>query len=169
MLRLRPYKKCDAKHIVGWIGDEYAFRQWCADRYDRWPITADDINAHYEAFAFEDNFYPMTAFDDSGVVGHMILRFTDEAKETARFGFVIVDDSRRGMGYGKAMLSLAKKYAFELLGARKITLGVFANNPGALKCYEACGFREVPQKEPEYFDILGESWECVEMELEPNN
>lgn len=31
----------------------------------------------------------MTAFDDSGVIGHMIMRFTDEKKTILRFGFVI--------------------------------------------------------------------------------
>ena len=34
MLRLRPYKKCDAKYIVSWIKDEISFRKWCADRYE---------------------------------------------------------------------------------------------------------------------------------------
>ena len=28
MLRLRPYKKCDAKRIVSWIKDEISFRKW---------------------------------------------------------------------------------------------------------------------------------------------
>ena len=42
-----------------------------------------------------DNFYPMTAFDDSGIVGHLIMRFTDVEKSTLRFGFVIVDDAKR--------------------------------------------------------------------------
>lgn len=29
MLRLRPYKKCDAKYIANWIKDEVSFRKWC--------------------------------------------------------------------------------------------------------------------------------------------
>ncbi|OBR97186.1 hypothetical protein CLRAG_01050 [Clostridium ragsdalei P11] len=27
MLRLRPYKKCDAKYIVNWVKDEVSFRK----------------------------------------------------------------------------------------------------------------------------------------------
>ena len=46
MLRLRPYKKCDAKHIASWIKDERAFRLWSADRYEKYPVTPDDINDH---------------------------------------------------------------------------------------------------------------------------
>ena len=44
-----------------------------------------------------DNFYPVTAIDESGIVGHMILRYTDDKKSIVRFGFVIVDDTKRGM------------------------------------------------------------------------
>ena len=52
MLRLRPYKNCDADIIASWIKNEYAFRQWCADRYDRYPISGADINAHYAVLRF---------------------------------------------------------------------------------------------------------------------
>lgn len=165
MLRLRPYKKCDAKYIAGWIKDEVSFRKWCADRFDKYPVSADDINAHYDACAEADNFYEMTAFDESGVTGHLIMRFTDEEKMTLRFGFVIVDDTRRGMGYGKAMLTLALQYAFGILKVEKVTLGVFENNMPAYFCYKAVGFRDVVQEEAEYYEILGERWKCLELEL----
>lgn len=41
-----------------------------------------------------DSFFPMTAFDESGIVGHLIMRFTDENKNELRFGFIIVDDKK---------------------------------------------------------------------------
>ena len=128
MLRLRPYKKCDAKVIASWIKDEVSFRKWSADRYEKYPVRDVDINNHYEAAAFSDSFFPMTAFDETGVVGHLIMRFTDQEKRVLRFGFIIVDDSKRGMGYGKEMLKLSLQYAFEILKADKVTLGVFENN-----------------------------------------
>lgn len=81
MLRLRPYKKCDAKYIVNWIKDEVSFRKWSADRFDHYPISAEDINAHYSACDDSDSFFEMTAFDESEVVGHLIMRFTDEEKK----------------------------------------------------------------------------------------
>ena len=55
----------------------------------------------------------------------MIMRYTDEEKSVLRFGFVIVDEAKRGMGYGKKMLLLALKFAFEVFGAKKVTLGNF--------------------------------------------
>lgn len=164
-IRLRPYKACDAETIVSWIGDEVSFRKWCADRYDRYPITADDMNRHYNDFADSDSFCQFTAFDGSGIVGHMIMRFTDDEKKVLRFGFIIVDSQKRGMGCGRRMLKAAVKYAFEILGAEKLTLGVFENNEAALRCYKSVGFTEVEQSKTEVFPIFGEEWKCIELEL----
>lgn len=170
MLRLRPYKPCDASTILSWIHDEETFRKWSTDRYPHYPITAADMNHKYldcnGDCAEPDNFYPMTAFDDSGVVGHLIMRFTDAEKSVLRFGFVIVDDSKRGMGYGKEMLRLALKFAFEILKVKKVTIGVLENNPGAYRCYKAVGFKDVATAEPEYYPIMGESVKCLELEME---
>ena len=110
-----------------------------------------------------DNFYPFTAFGESGAVGHLILRYTDAEKKVIRFGFVIVDDSKRGRGYGKQMLTLAIRYAFEIFGAEKITLGVFDNNESAYYCYKAAGFKETGEEL--FCELFGKQWRIVEMEM----
>lgn len=170
MLRLRPYKNCDANTIITWCKDEVSFRRWSSDRWESFPITEYDMNKKYTEYNGDcnemDNFYPMTAFDESGVVGHLIMRFTDKNKRILRFGFVIVDDSKRGMGYGKEMLQLALKYAFDILKVNKVTLGVFENNQPAYFCYKSVGFKDVQLDKPEYYYIMGESWKCLELEIE---
>lgn len=165
MIRLRPYKSCDAQYIVKWIKNEQEFRLWSADRYDKYPIDADKLNEHYDSYKDNDSFWPMTAFDENGVVGHLIMRFTDKNKMTIRFGFVIVDDSLRGRGYGHEMLHLAIKYAFEILKVNKITLGVFERNKTAIKCYKEVGFKEVLHEEKHYH-MLNQDWNCIEMEIQ---
>lgn len=169
-LRLRPYKPCDAKTIVSWIHDEIALRKWSSDRYESFPVTEEDMNKKYMDCngdcADMDDFYPMTAFDESGVVGHLIMRFTDKEKRILRFGFVIVDNTKRGKGYGKKMLELALKFAFEILKVSKVTLGVFENNPSAYYCYKAAGFKEISSEQDEYYHIFNEKWKCIEMEKE---
>ena len=166
-LRLRPYKPDDAETIVSWIKDEEALRKWSSDRFGDFPISGDDINNKYltnNGDCLElDNFYPLVAFDDSGVVGHLILRYTDSEKKVIRFGFVIVDDTKRGKGYGKQMLLLAKKYAFDIFGAEKITLGVFDNNAPAYYCYKAAGFEETGEEM--FCELFGEQWRIVEMDM----
>lgn len=166
MLRLRPFKPADAPIIAGWIRTETELRKWSSDRYESFPVTGDDINEKYIIHngdcSQSDNFYPMTAFDESGVAGHFILRYTDSEKAILRLGFVIVDDARRGKGYGREMLSLAVKFAFEIFRAEKLTIGVFANNPSAVRCYKSVGFTEVGSEE---YTIMGENWTCIEMEM----
>ena len=94
------------------------------------------------------------------------MRFTDDNKNELRFGFVIVDDEKRGKGYGKEMLQLAIEYAFKILKVQKITLGVFENNEPAYYCYKSVGFKDVQLKEYEYYHVMGENWKCLELEME---
>lgn len=166
-LRLRPYKPCDADSIVSWIKSEDALRKWSSDRFGDYPITGDDINSKYLGNNGDctetDNFYPFTAFDENGTVGHLILRYTDEEKKVIRFGFVIVDDTKRGKGYGKQMLRLATRFAFDIFGAEKVTLGVFDNNQPAYYCYKAAGFRE--NGEELSCELFGTQWRIIEMEI----
>ena len=168
-LIIRPNKTKDAEAIVNWIKDERALRKWSSDRYGVYPITAEDINYKYLKCNGDceepDNFYPLTAVDANGPVGHLILRYTNKAKTIIRLGFVVVDDSKRGLGYGKRMMQMAIRYAFDMLKAEKITLGVFENNPSAYYCYKSVGFREKPKKEDMVYEILGEKWKCIEMEV----
>ena len=157
-ITLREYKSNDAKTVVSWLKDEYAFRQWCADRYENFPITADDMNALYS----NGDVLPFAFCIGNEVAGHFIIRYTNENCAEVRLGFVIVDDKKRGHGLGKKMIQFALKYAAENLHAKKVSLGVFENNPGALKCYKSCGFREVSQST---YTCLGEHWKSIEMEI----
>ena len=83
-------------------------------------------------------------------------------KSVVRFGFVIVSPEIRGKGYGRKMLELAIDYAKKEFGAKKITLGVFENNPKAQHCYESLGFVPVSQKT---VNIMNTGWVCIDMEL----
>lgn len=169
-MRLRPYKPSDAAVILSWVRDEDTFRKWVTDRYPHYPITPAQMNEKYFRCNGDcpepDNFYPLTAFDDRGILGHLILRWTDYENRVLRFGFVIVDDARRGTGCGRQMIRMALRYAFEFLGAKTVTIGVLENNPGAYRCYKSAGFRDVPTAEPMYYDLLGQRVQCLELEQE---
>jgi len=54
--------------------------------------------------------------------------------------FIIIDKTKRGMGYGKEMLHLALQYAFQITGAEAVQLNVFNENSLAKQCYEKIGF-----------------------------
>ena len=108
-MRLRPYKSCDAKKIVSWIRDEEVFYKWGGDHFGAYPISAEIVDSKYLKdngdCKEEDNFYPWIAFtDEDGVIGHFIMRYIHGDNKVLRFGWVIVDDSIRGKGYGTSML-----------------------------------------------------------------
>ena len=165
-LTLRPYEPSDAETIITWITDESTLRSWSADRYDHFPITADNINAHYDDLSAErGDVHPLTAVIGQSIAGHMVLAPAQYEPGAIRFMYVIVDDKRRGTGVGRRMLSLAVRYAFDELNAMKITLGVFENNPAAYRCYSSVGFRDLGDNKAHYVHLMGEDRKCFEMEL----
>lgn len=162
-MRIRPFKKCDADTIVSWIKNERIFRFWCADRFDSFPISGNDLIAQYEDLAFNDDIFHFVAYDDNGLVGHFNIRYPDKDDiNTVRLGYVIINDQRRGEGLGKEMIKLAIGYAKDYMNAVKVTIGVFDNNPSALYCYINSGFKDTGITES--YEILGEKWLCKELE-----
>lgn len=158
-MTLRPFHPNDAETILGWCKDKQAFRKWSADRYKDFPAKREDMMEQYKG----DNMYPLTAVVGENIIGHVLLRFLSEDKTLARFGFVIVDDTKRGKGYGKQMLQMVIKKAKEEFGVQKITLGVFDNNPSAFHCYDSLGFKVIGT---DTYLIDGEEWTGKEMELD---
>ena len=78
--------------------------------------------------------------DEDGVIGHFIMRYIHGNNKVLRFGWVIVDDSIRGKGYGTSMLRTGLYYAFNILGVHTVTIGVFEHNDIAHSCYKKVGF-----------------------------
>ena len=158
-LRLRPYNGKDADTILSWCKDESAFYKWSAGVLGDYPISR-------EQFGFVNNLMAFTAIDDEAVVGFFTMRRPSESFDVLRFGFVIVDPEKRGRGYGKRMLQLGIKYAKEIYGAKKVSLGVFENNEPAYCCYKSVGFKDIVLEETEKYTVLGEEWKCLELEMD---
>lgn len=159
MLRLRPYKSTDAGAVLSWCRDERAFYKWTAGVMGDYPITEKE-------FGFVENLMAFIAFDENGIQGFFTMRNPGELLDELRFGFIIVNSDVRGKGYGKAMLQLGLKYAFDVYCAKKVSLGVFENNLPAYHCYKAAGFEDVVLDTVETYSVLGEEWECRELMVE---
>lgn len=169
MLRLRPYKSCDSEYIIHWLKDENIFKKWGGERFGSFPIHANIIDHKYRLdngdCVEQDNFYPWTAFDETGIVGHFIMRYMHGDNRIIRFGWVIVDDAIRGKGYGSRMLRTGLKYAFDIYGAEKVTIGVFKNNVPAYRCYKAVGFQEAVMGNEKTEETVDEQWKVIELEI----
>ncbi|KJA20509.1 hypothetical protein HYPSUDRAFT_203659 [Hypholoma sublateritium FD-334 SS-4] len=65
-----------------------------------------------------------------------------------------------GKGFGTEIMEWLIAYSFKSLGLRRLTLGVFASNPGAVALYEHVGFkhegrqREALWKEGKWVDMI---------------
>lgn len=160
-LTLRPYRPEDGDTVAGWFRNERTMRLWSANRYDHFPITGDNINAHYAEYADNPDFQSFMAWDGDVPVGHFALlrRVAGEV----RLLYVVVDDSCRGQGYGQRMMKCCAEYAFEQFSAENLTLCVFAQNEIARRCYEKSGFREIP--ESKIVTLMNEDWLCLDMAL----
>ena len=158
---LREYEIEDANEIIKWIRNENELFLWSANIYNKFPIEAEDINSFYEQASKKSNFYPMTLVEDDKIIGHLILRNTDEKNEIIRLGFIIIDPSLRGKGIGKELITRAIEYAKNSLNAKEINLGVFENNTPAYKCYKSVGFTEIDKAKK--IQIKNEEWKCVEL------
>ena len=169
VLRLRPYKSGDSSFFAEWIKDEEVFQKWGGELFGSFPISAETIDKKYKeqngGCEEPDNFYPYTAFDESGVVGQFIIRYINKEHNIVRFGWVLVDDSKRGLGYGKRMLEMGKEIAFNILKAKKITIGVYENNIPAYNCYKSLGFTEAAEQPGKTAIIKGTECKVIELEL----
>lgn len=140
-MRIRPYQKKDFEVISKWITQERAHALWCAN-LTPFPLekkSFDELLAQGEE-RFGDSPFVATT-EDGRVVGFFCFSVNLSTNE-GMFKFVVIDASERNKGYGCEMLKLAVKYAFEIAKADAVHLNVFAENPGARKCYEKVGFRE---------------------------
>ena len=115
MLRIRQRVDADISTVVGWIADADALNMFTGPRLV-WPLTIDQL----AAMTATDAVSAWVMIDDrADVIGHFDLAL-DEG--TARIGRVIVDPSRRGRGYGSALVRLAIEEA-RALGARAAKRG----------------------------------------------
>lgn len=159
MLRIKPYNISEADIILSWSKDETDFYKWSAGVLGEYPIRK-------EKFDFVNNLMAFTANEDDEPVGFFTMRRPSESFEELRFGFIIVDPSKRRKGYGKRMLQLGLKFAFEIYGAKKVSLSVFENNEPAYLCYKSVGFDDVIPDKTEIYYVLGEEWKCKELMIE---
>ena len=73
-------------------------------------------------------------------LGQVDLFSLQQVDRTAELGVVIGEARHRGKGYGREAVSLILSYAFRQCNLHRVYLTVLAENLGAIRCYEACGF-----------------------------
>ena len=161
-MRLRPYIGCkDYEEIRKWIVDEKTHAFWCANLI-QFPIEKENFDnvMNNVANRFGDSPY-VAATEDGQLIGFFCYSVNLETNE-GMLKFIMTNPDYRGKGYGKKMLQLAIKYAFEITKVEAVHLNVFPENIRAKRCYESVGFSE-RKTEKDAFAYKDESWSSCNM------
>ena len=165
MIRLRPLKISDCEKMTDWLAQERQFAMWSAGNF-KYPLTKEQLVCHAQKLETDNSAWSMAALDEKGtLVGHVMIKKADYEKNSVHLGHIVVDPSKRGMGYGKEMVTKAVQYAFAVLGVQRVTLNVIEANTSAYACYTSIGFKEEARTEKAY-QYQDEDWTVCLMALQ---
>ena len=168
MIRLEHFMKEDFKQLISWIDSETLLTHWSGSLF-RFPLNEDSLDWYIEDtndLANSEAFVYKAVDSDTGeTVGHISLGGISFKNRSARVSRVLVGNNQdRKAGICQQMVKAVLKIGFEDLHLHRISLGVYTNNPAAIRCYERCGFKN----EGINRDILlhnNEWWSMIEMSM----
>jgi len=141
-MRLRPYiASKDFNEIKNWVVEERLHAMWCANLI-QFPIEKDNFEKIMQEAAERFGDSPFVATSDEGELIGFFCYSVNMDNNEGMLKFVMNNPRYRGQGYGKEMINLAVKYAFEITNVQAVHLNVFPENTRAKKCYESVGFTE---------------------------
>lgn len=163
-MRLRPFiADKDFDYLPKWVDDERVHALWCANIIE-YPLNKDNLLSVLDNYAKDWGDCAFVATEDTGEPVGFFCYSINLDNNIGFLKFVIVDNSKRHMGYGQEMLRLALKYAFDITKAKAVQLNVFDVNSSAKHCYERLGF--VQQRIDENaFTYKAESWNRINMRM----
>ncbi|MGD9079797.1 MAG: GNAT family N-acetyltransferase [Desulfobacterales bacterium] len=134
----RKANLADLETIISWIPDELACRMWAGPKV-RFPLSIESLS---KDIGFSDNnSYCLIKGEAIFAFGQILTK----EKGRLHFARIIVDPSKRAMGYGKRLCNELLQIAAQK-GCKKISLNVYRSNAQALKLYKNLGFREIAEK-----------------------
>lgn len=161
-MRIRPYiPNKDYEDVSNWIDNERTHSFWCANRLS-YPISQKSFHDFLEKNSLDWTDSAYVATEDNGQAVGFFCYSVNTESNIGFLKFVIVDNTKRGKGYGKGMLNLALQYAFQITGAEAVQLNVFNENTLAKRCYEKVGFVE-RNIEKDVFPYKDELWSRCNM------
>ena len=137
-MNLRKAKIEDLKTVISWIPNELTCKSWAGPNV-RFPLSIENLS---KDIGFSDNNSYCLMDSESIVAFGQILTRESGYLHLAR---IIVDPTKRAMGYGRSLCNELLKIA-NRKGYHRISLNVYRDNTNAFKLYENLGFREISEK-----------------------
>ena len=130
-------------------------------------ITKDNFEKIMQEAAERFGDSPFVATSDEGELIGFFCYSVNMDNNEGMLKFVMNNPRYRGQGYGKEMINLAVKYAFEITNVQAVHLNVFPENTRAKKCYESVGFTE-RKTDMNAFVYKNEAWGRCNMIIRKN-
>jgi RimJ/RimL family protein N-acetyltransferase len=155
--------EADAEVFAEWFDDPMATR--LAGFRPVWPMNRASAQERLEEWVKASpgtiSFAARTIADDR-LVGGIGLMDINGADGHAQLGLSIYKQDDWGHGYGREMIVLALRYAFNELNLHRVWLTTSGFNERALKLYEKLGFRHEGRGR-EHILLDGTRWDIIYM------
>ena len=139
-LTLRAITRDDLPRYVDWLNDSEVTRH--LGRLLR-PLNLDAEIEWYEAQQKDSRAINFAIDTAEGIhIGSVSLMDLDHHSQQAELGILIGVKSDWGKGYGTEAINILLKYSFEALNLNRVYLRVDTDHPGAITCYQRCGFTQ---------------------------
>ena len=143
--------------------DSYPSRLWSAKKIQSW------IERDFETGYRDGYFFEIRTLEQDRLIGYTNLFGLSWNHGDTWLGIGIGERDAWGKGYGTDAVRVMLRYVFTELNLRRVTLGVFAYNPRAIRAYEKAGFKQEGRlrqyllRDSQRHDILimgalGEEW-----------
>lgn len=108
----------------------------------RTAFTREQVLAHLAGLPGASDRADFAVLDASGAyLGEVVLNDLEEDDLAMNYRIALAAPALRGRGFGTEAGRAVVAWAFDVVGLHRISLDVFAFNPGAQRSYEKIGFR----------------------------
>jgi diamine N-acetyltransferase len=160
-LRLRGAEREDIPRFVSWLNDPDVYRHLLL----AYPLSQAAEEQWFQSMLArgpaEQVLVIETRIGDVwSPIGNTSFMRLDWVNRNAEIGIFIGEKSQWNQGYGREAMKLMLRHGFNNMNLHRIYLRVHANNPGAIKAYEATGFihegvlRQEVYRNGNYLDVL---------------
>jgi RimJ/RimL family protein N-acetyltransferase len=171
LVRLAAFNpEIDAAIVARWSQDTAYHR--LGDNHAAYPQPVKWARDRMERPSDRSFGFAIRALSDNRLIGSICVYIESWAHGEGWVGIGIGEHAYWGKGYGTEAMRLLLRFAFDELNLQRVSLGVYAHNPRALRSYEKAGFRregmvrgdccrDGQRWDSAFMGILREEWKAI--------
>ncbi len=163
MIKLRPYKKNDAKDIISWNTTKEGFFEWSEGELRTFPATVEAMNGYFESLSGDRTGYQVVAVEERELMGYLVLHFMSEDMDELAIESFWLSPFARELGHGPEVIEMVLKYAFDIMRAKRVLYYACEDNNDMRSLYHKVGFYETGVKRS--YKVDDQTIVVIEMEI----